>query len=80
MAESDSYAGNFHILHDNEKGGPALRRGYQIWKHETKDFFIFAGRSHKWLLTEKRYFDYDSDRNRDIDCIRDLTLNAVLSI
>ena len=67
MAETDSYAGTFQMLFESNPRRLALRRGYQVWKHNTKDFFIYVGKNLKWHLSEKRYFDLDVDRNRDID-------------
>ena len=76
MAEKDSYAGNYHVLFDNDTGGPALRRGYNIWKHETEDVFIHVGRRLKWNVSKKTDFDNDSSRTRDDYFIKNLTLNV----
>ena len=65
MAELDSYAGVFNILFDNDTKEPALRRGYQIWKHENEDVFIHVGRRLKWNVSKKSDFDRDVSRTRD---------------
>ena len=65
MADLDSYAGTFHIMIDNDTEEPALRRGYNIWKHETEDVFIHVGRSLKWNVSNKTDFDADINRTRD---------------
>ena len=65
MAEKDSYAGNYHVLYDNNTGGPAFRRGYNIWKHETEDVFIYVNRRLRWCVSNKKTFDGDGTRTRD---------------
>ena len=70
MAKHNSFAGNFHILFDNKEGGPVLRRGYHVWKHETQDIYIHVGSSLKWKVSKKTDFDDDTGRTRDISFIR----------
>ena len=67
MAEKDLYAGNYHILYDNNGRGPVLRRGYQVWQHETENFVIYVGRSLKWNIGKKTNFFTDTDRTRETD-------------
>ena len=78
MAELDSYAGYYHVLFDNQRGGPALRRGYQIWKHDTEDVFIHVGRGLRWNVSKKTDFDRDTSRTRDNDFNKLASINFLM--
>ena len=48
-----------------QNGEPILRRGYQVYKHETEDVYLSVSSDLNWQFIRGEEFHKDSTRTRD---------------
>ena len=64
-AEENNIDGLYDIVYENDK--PMMRRGFQVWKHETENVYLSVSSDLNWQFIRGEEFIKDSTRTRDIN-------------